>query len=421
MKIRESLSLKTAFLLVGIWFVVIITVLGLFRAFVVRSRPPAFARIVNHYSTYLLHDIGIPPNPDSMRRITRETGIRIAVLENGKLLYSTLVDIDQRQLLRHLKSRRFRFRYHVARQEGYTFVFRHPDSIRHHTPFLVMFLGAVSLLILTGYMILRHILRPVSELQHGIDEISSGNRRYEVPVRGKDELSSLARSFNEMNGTINSLIEVKDRLLIDIGHELKSPLARMKLALEFSDEASKNEIRADVAELETLVDTILTSFRLSFERNETVQSPFDLTDALHSVITRKRYPAGHFEITVPEGTVIMANRPMFEILTGNLIGNAVRYSDPGKRPVLVAAAERDGSVTLQVTDYGIGIAKEKIPFLCEPFYRVDRSRTRESGGMGLGLYICRNIADVHGWTLAVTSREAHYTTVTVSGIDVYKK
>ncbi|MFW6366330.1 MAG: ATP-binding protein, partial [Spirochaetota bacterium] len=60
-------------------------------------------------------------------------------------------------------------------------------------------------------------------------------------------------------------------------------------------------------------------------------------------------------------------------------------------------------------------------FLCEPFYRVDRSRTRESGGMGLGLYICRNIADVHGWTLAVTSREAHYTTVTVSGIDVYKK
>jgi signal transduction histidine kinase len=418
MKRRHSLSFQLTILLIIIWFLVNITAVGLFRLMVVDSDMRIYEKYIEHYITYILKDFGTPPDLDTVRKLSGEYSFGCVISHNGTELFNntevTLEMLEKAKSKKNPHHIRIKRRSFIKIVEGnYTYFFSPRQHERENNRFVLIFFIYMSLLFGISYMIFKHILRPLKTLQIGIDEVSSGNREHEVPVRGHDQLSLLASSFNEMNRKINRLISIKDRLLIDVGHELKSPLARIKLALEFTDSKTRELVGQDVNTLESIVDTILKTFKTSFEKNSVTRQEFTLKEEIETIISTNRFDLKHFNLLIDETLKVMANKEMFDICLKNLISNALKYSDAEKRSVEIKCGIENEWAVLAVTDFGIGIPKDDLAFIFEPFYRVDKSRSRESGGTGLGLTLCKNISDIHNWDLTVDSTLNEYTTFTL--------
>ncbi len=416
MNIKKSLSLKMTVVLIVIWVLVNITAVVLFRVFVITKDDHRYRKYIDSYLNYIVEDFGTPLDMDRVRRIARKNSVRLIVTDGSHVVFSNVENRLQSRILEKAEStqghdirykRNIFFKY---KKGGYIFYFSDVSHANWHDTFLVSFFVYISVLFGISYLIFRRMLIPVKNLQKGVDEISRGNREYEVPVTGSDELGRLAGSFNSMNKKINRLITIKDRLLIDVGHELKSPLARMKLALEFTDPKTKENLGQDIHSLEYIIDTILKTFKSSFEQNTAEAKKINLADAVEFVIKEGRFPPCYFSLSINKSLTVEANRDMLIICLKNLFSNAVKYSDPEKKPILVESVHDESGTILRITDYGIGIPENDRDFIFEPFYRVDKSRSRESGGTGLGLSLCRNIADIHKWGLEVDSVEDEYTT-----------
>lgn len=335
------------------------------------------------------------------------------------MLFSNISPLTLDQIKKrhnHLQSNNIFYRGNLAfihKKGSYTYYFISSDQTKQHNKFLLGFMIYTTILFGFSYIILRQLLKPVKELQKGVNEILNGNRKYRVPEQGNDELSDLASSFNIMNDKINKLISIKDRLLIDLAHELKSPLTRIKLALEFTDSETKNTINSDVESLEHITNSILTTFRISFEQNSVSKCNISLIEEIEKVIKTNMMNPAFFNFQLNPSITILANKEMFEVCLKNILDNAIKYSDPAKNPIILQTNQSESSIILTITDFGPGISEEELPYVFEPFYRVDKSRTRSTGGTGLGLSMCKNIADLHNWELKINSKVQNFTRVSI--------
>jgi len=271
--------------------------------------------------------------------------------------------------------------------EGPTF-----QKFIHHLPW-------VALVMFAGFMLLRRIFRPLRMLTHGVNEIASGNLDFQFQTQGRHgEIYFLAENFNFMIQRVREMIQSKDQLLLDVSHELRSPLTRMKVALEMMP---KNKLRAgalqDIAEMEKMLSEILETQRLKGENGKLVLKPLDLT-ALARAVARKyklRKP-GVALIGKPSPITLQADPGRVETVLRNVLENALKYSSRQKKPVQVSLEEKEGTVVVAVRDFGPGIPLEDREKVFEPFYRIDKSRAKETGGYGLGLSLCRVIMRAHG-------------------------
>jgi two-component system, OmpR family, sensor kinase len=267
----------------------------------------------------------------------------------------------------------------------------HAEGIPRHLLFLPLFAG---LMLLGTYPVARGITRRIESLRRGVDELGSGELGTRVPVQGKDEVAALATSFNRAADRIEALVEGQRRMLASASHELRSPLARLRLSVELLGEAATEEDRAthraeavrDIAELDQLVEDLLLVGRLE-TRPAAAAVRVELLALCAEEGARVDAEVGGREAE------LIGDEALLRILVRNLLENAVRHGAP---PIEVEVSADGGAARITVTDRGPGVAAADVDRLFEPFYRPKNQPEGDGGGTGLGLSLVRRVADLHG-------------------------
>ena len=379
---------------------------------------------LHHYMEYIRHDIGFPPDPSSAERIAEELPVEIYIRGPGinwasdgqpvefrrlhpyrsffrKGIHYTLGELDGREYL-------------VSRQRGYTVAFW-VKHIRERSIWRgVIGIGVLLLLLVALYYATRRLFSPIGTIRSGIQRFGSGDLAHRIEIERKDELGELAGSINAMADDIQQMLDAKRQLLLAISHELRSPLTRAKVSADMlDDESTRQELNRDLDEMEKLIEELLETERLSTRHHALNREPISLPDLIHGLV------ASHFEnqlihLKLPaEAENISADAPRIRLLLKNLLENALRHTPAeAESPQLVLQQEAN-TISIQVQDFGPGIEEQHLPHLTEPFYRVDPSRQRETGGYSLGLHLCRMIAEAHGGSLTIESTLGEGTTVSI--------
>jgi two-component system, OmpR family, sensor kinase len=273
----------------------------------------------------------------------------------------------------------------------------------------------------TAFFTARSLAQPLAALSRAASAFGAGQLTARAQADRSDEFGDVARSFNEMAQRISSLLRTEKELMANVSHELRTPLARSQVALDLAAEGdsdnareSLREIAEDLAELERIVDDVLTATRLSLREgfvHGSAVPPIRLEQVdVRALLERS---AGRFRSAHPErplelqfGSVLpdlSLDAVLFRRVIDNLLENADKYSESPSAPIVVFALRNGARVVCEVRDQGIGIAPEDLERVFEPFFRADRSRSRATGGYGLGLALARRIVEAHAGTLRLTS------------------
>jgi signal transduction histidine kinase len=275
---------------------------------------------------------------------------------------------------------------------------------------LILMVGACFV----AHVVLRRALRPLRALRDGVARLSEGDLDVVLPNRSRDEFGTLTDAFNQMVGRVKGMIQARDQLLLDVSHELRSPLTRMKVALALMPDGEKKaRMDADLSEMEAMLAELLELERLREGRGIETER-LDLVELLREVA--EAFENGRPGVTVTsvaEEIPLEIDGDRIRTVLRNLLENAVKYSLPDSRPVEVAASREDGTVVVCVKDDGPGIPEADLAYLFEPFFRVDRSRSKKTGGYGLGLSICKRIMEAHGGSISATSNTGRGATFTL--------
>lgn len=260
------------------------------------------------------------------------------------------------------------------------------------------------------YGLLVPMQRKLREVSYALNKMKSGNMSLRLPVEGSDEMSTLASSYNNMSDHIQRLIEAQRELMRAVSHELRTPVARIRFGVEMmADEDDYDyrlqqveQIDKDIEALNTLIDEIMTYAKLEQGMPSIEFEQIDLYDVLNQVAQETEALKTQKIIDLypmPVAVTVEAERRYLHRVIQNLVGNAVRYCD--NKILISGGLDQDGQAYVCVEDDGPGIPEIDRARIFEAFARLDDSRTRASGGYGLGLSIVSRIAYWFGGTIQV--------------------
>jgi two-component system, OmpR family, sensor histidine kinase CpxA len=261
---------------------------------------------------------------------------------------------------------------------------------------------------------------PVTKLRKATQELAAGNLRTRVvPALGnrRDELASLGADFDVMAEQIESLINSQRRLLGDISHELRSPLARLNVALELARQRSGAEatsalerIQREAENLNEMIGQLLALTRLESGAASVAKTQFDLAQLVREIADDADFEARsrNRSVTVNEveSCVITGNYELLRRAIENVVRNAIQYTSEGTAVEVELRRQgnrSDESAVIVVRDHGAGVPDSALEKIFQPFYRVDEARDREAGGVGLGLAIAERAVRLHGGNVKATN------------------
>jgi signal transduction histidine kinase len=278
------------------------------------------------------------------------------------------------------------------------------------------YLGWTLLVMAPCFFMLKRMFRPLRMLLKGVKEVSEGNLDFQFEAKGRHgEIHYLAESFNLMVQRIREMMQSKDQLLLDVSHELRSPLTRLKVALEMTPKGKmKDSMLRDVSEMETMITELMETERLKNGNGKLALGPVDIVDLTRKTLVNfKSRKPGVKILGKPDTLVIQADEARVKTVLQNVLENALKYSAGRKKPVEVGLSWDEKEVIITVQDFGQGIPPEDQEKVFEPFYRVDKSRTKDTGGYGLGLSLCREIMRAHDGDIRLESEPGQGTKVTL--------
>ncbi|HEV7912434.1 MAG TPA: HAMP domain-containing sensor histidine kinase, partial [Albitalea sp.] len=272
---------------------------------------------------------------------------------------------------------------------------------------LVVILVLLFIAVAVGaWPVVRHITRRLQALKQGMEVFGAGRLDHRVEVHGRDELAAVAASFNQAAARIEALVRSHQSLLANASHELRSPLARMKMAVSMIEDAPpahrdrlKHEIDTDIAELDALVEEVLLASRLDALRDLEHRERVDLLGLAAEEAARVDATLEPAQDGVPLTTV--GDERLLRRALRNLLENAKRY---GGDDVSVTAAREGSQLVLRVCDRGPGVPAALRERIFEPFYRLP-GHAEKSGGVGLGLSLVKQIAERHGGQVRCEPRD----------------
>jgi signal transduction histidine kinase len=311
--------------------------------------------------------------------------------------------------------------WHIVRRlpDGHRILFGLADMSHEERAEHVGWFTLGILLLLTGfaYAGVRHMLRPLAALRAGAVRYGQGDFSQPIVPRNRDELGDLAEQINGMAARLHHMLDAKRQLLLAISHELRSPLARARLNAELIDEsAERSALLRDLGEMRDLITDLLESERLADVQaggHAALQTEATtLSDIVHAQCDAQA-AAGEVTLELADELPALAlDRARMRLLLRNLVDNALRHGNEATQPPRVstllappAATGARATLHLVVRDYGPGMEEAQLQHASEAFYRADAARLRSTGGVGLGLYLCKLVAEAHGGTL--TLRNAH--------------
>ncbi|MBX6320806.1 MAG: HAMP domain-containing protein [Rhodospirillaceae bacterium] len=280
--------------------------------------------------------------------------------------------------------------------------------------FVVPFVGAVSywskdLIVALGLSVVvvailsllavRYITAPLSALARAAAQFGVSIDAAEPPLRGSREIRSTIAAFNEMRQRIKRYVEDRMQMMAAISHDLRTPITRLRLRAEFvEDEEQQRKMLADLDEMESMISAVL-----SFARAEIVvetRRPLDLAALLREICADMRQH-GHAVTLAEHGPILFVGRPSaLRRCFVNLITNAVKYGGGAR----VGVTSREREICVSIEDDGPGIPESEQEKVFRPFYRIESSRSRDTGGTGLGLTVARTVARGHGGDIVLENR-----------------
>jgi len=374
---------------------------------------------------YVRDDIGVPPRIDRALAITKKVPVDIRIL-GPDIDWASDPDFPRLEQLDFASSPNFSddpgawadelpgvdfagFQKHDfirMRQGGYEIVVSTPkiSDVSSGVGLVPLILGLGLSLVLLAYLAVNSLFRPIGVIQKGAEHIGRGNFDYRISKIRRDQLGDLAADINKMAGDVENMLDAKRALLLGISHELRTPLSRMRLELEFVDDAeSAASLRAEVDEMEKIVVALVEAERLNSRHAELSCTEVvfgDLIDRLIDDFFSRE--ADRLNIDLPaEPIVAKLDEARVALLFKNLLRNALHYSPPESGLITLTAVVDGGEIVATVSDNGPGLSQDQADHLGEPFYRSDTSRTRDSGGTGLGLYLASMVANAHGGSLSL--------------------
>jgi two-component system, OmpR family, osmolarity sensor histidine kinase EnvZ len=273
-------------------------------------------------------------------------------------------------------------------------------------PPMMLFLALVATLVLTLFTALvlaRRITRPLESFTLAAQRIGEGDIPESFPETGIRELSGLASTFNRMALQVRELLANRTTMLAGISHDLRTPLARMRLALEMLPENTDPKLVArmqqDVDEMNQLIGEFLV---LSRKLHKGDPQPLELNALLNELADESRVAGAEVEWHACENLWVKADSMALRRILNNLLGNALRYGS-GK-PVQVTLTSDHNHAVIRILDRGPGIPAQELENVFHPFYRLEASRSNATGGSGLGLAIARQLADANDWRIELLPR-----------------
>lgn len=415
---HHSLSARLTLLFVGMAILFLLLVGGTmgvaFRDHFQDNLRPHLA----HYLEYIRHDIGIPPDFRKAADVAQRLHIDLHIFSTDRDWSSNNAPLNLATIGTHLRFSEngidYRFgqdqnrHYLISTQDGYTFVFSLPDPEQHWGWRKTMPLLVLLLILVLLYHATRRLFAPIQTINAGIARIGEGELDYRIQIHSRDELGELARNINAMADEIQQMLEAKRQLLLAISHELRAPLTHAKLAVEMlEDIRQRDEIQRDLNEMASLITGLLETERLRTRHSALNKSKIEFNELAQTLVA-EHFPDRGLILELPsQPLVFTVDAVRLKLLLNNLLDNALRHTPEHASPPRLSAKVMQQEIVITVEDSGPGVAEQHLPHLTEPFYRADPSRQRQTGGYGLGLYLCRVIAEAHGGKLEIDSKEGH--------------
>ncbi len=298
----------------------------------------------------------------------------------------------------------------LALPDGRWLVAHKPRPRRLRGAWVAVLLALAAAIAIGAYPLARRITRRLERLQSRVEALGSGDLSARVQVEGRDEVAELARAFNAAAERIEGLVNAQRAALAGASHELRSPLARIRMAVELAGDALRPDLRTrverDVAELDDLIEELLLASRLEAGAAPDADEPVDLLALLAEEGARVGADAGGEAVTV-HGSPRLLRR-----MLRNLLENAERHGQ-GTPVEARVGRDGDGTVVIQVSDRGPGVPEAIRERIFEPFYRPPGTAEGEGAGVGLGLALVRQVARRHGGDAVCEAREGGGTRITV--------
>jgi len=271
-------------------------------------------------------------------------------------------------------------------------------------PWIMVALGALVFSVLFWLPLVRGITRSVAQMTNATEQVAEGHFHVRVNETRRDELGRLGAAINRMSGRLAGFVTGQKRFLGDVAHELCSPIARIQVALGILEQrADVEDIREEIQQMSQLVNELLSFSKAGLREKEIVLQPVRLADLVRSVVAREGSERVRLEIA--EDLTAAAEPGLLSRALANLVRNALRYG--GESPIVIRAEPQNGHIILTVADSGPGVPEENLQQIFDPFFRVETSRSRETGGVGLGLAIVKTCVEACQGT--VTARNCQPT------------
>ncbi len=376
---------------------------------------------------YVREDIGSPPRIDRAIAITESVPVDIRILgpdidwasdpdfpllsrldfgPSPKFSDDTDAWVDELQGLEFAVQGKHRFL--LMHQDDYDIVISTPRIADVSTgPDLITIIVSLGLIyLMIGYAAVNWLFKPIGAIRTGAAHIGRGNFDHRIRNIRHDQLGDLATDINKLANDVQRMLDAKRALLLGISHELRTPLSRMRLLLEFLDKDEDREaLRPEIAEMEKIVASLLEAEQLSDRHVALNRSRVELKTLVETLIDdffdRDRHRI--HRVSGLDGIEANLDDARISLLLKNLVSNALRYVPESRGRVEISAEIDGGELVMRVHDNGPGISSEQAAHIGEPFYRGDPSRTRDTGGTGLGLYLATLVAEAHGGSLRLAN------------------
>ena len=286
-------------------------------------------------------------------------------------------------------------------------------------------LALLVVLVLAG-LISGFVTRPVAELSAGIKRMSKGEYQHRVHVPGRSEMAQLAEAFNDMSEKVHNLDEARNQFVSNASHELKTPLATIKILVEsmmYEEEMDPQlrreflgDIDKEIDRLSSVVGDLLTLVHIDSHKLRLRREMMVLADTVRETVSRleplAKKRGQELRAEIQDECEMFADPGKLAQVCYNIIENGIKYTpDGGRVSVRLRRSGRDA--VLEIEDSGVGIPKEDVPHVFDRFYRVDKARSRDTGGTGLGLSIVQQIVRLHAGSVTVQSEQGKGTTFIV--------
>jgi two-component system sensor histidine kinase CpxA len=268
------------------------------------------------------------------------------------------------------------------------------------------------------YLLTRYLTAPILRLREASQQLASGDLSTRASAKAKprqDELGDLVRDFDAMAARIEDLVSRQRQLISDVSHELRSPLARLNVALDLGRERKGNDtafdqMEQDITLLNEMIGRLLTIAKLDVAAQQVPMVQIDMTELVSQIVRDANFEshalAGGVRLTADGQFAVYGNAELLHSAIENVVRNAIRYTDPGTSVEVrmqIEPRRKESFIRIEVRDHGPGVPESELTNIFRPFYRVADARDRQSGGAGLGLAIAERVIRAHGGTIRASN------------------